>query len=67
MKVKVVKKKLAPVEAERVFNTDEFRNWMSQYDRTLSEMILKGHRVSVSCIYDAIKIYSSIPAQANCQ
>ena len=62
MKVKV-KKKPAPSEAEQVFNTDEFRKWLLGYDRTLAEMILKGHRVSASCIHDAIRTYSSVSAQ----
>ena len=62
MKVKV-KRRPAPIEAEQVFVSDEFREWLSQHDPVLSEMIYKGFNVSEHRIDEAIKRYFSSEAK----
>lgn len=46
--------------AEQVFVSDEFREWLSQHDPVLSEMIYKGFNVSEHRIDEAIRTYSSV-------
>ena len=48
--------------AEQIFVSDEFREWLSQHDPVLSEMIYKGFNVSEHRIDEAIKRYFSSEA-----
>ena len=61
MKVKV-KKRPASSLMKQAFVSDEFREWLSQHDPILSEMIYKGFNVSERRIDEAIKRYFSSEA-----